>query len=243
MAKRIMKERFSATAALIVSLSVFLFAGYFWVTWTYAYYVAAKSSQLGIQKPQSTGSYAFNISVFLLAAGLVSLWIYKKLRWKPVDCDHDLTGSISGACCECGTLVTTSKFENVSPKRNFALIAFVIHSMIACIVFLLVHVNWGRTYGSMEDVWFLFLIIDFPVALVYFLADEIAFDYGASPYFRFAFLPFLIVLIAGGFQWYWVTRLILGYPFKEPDPMVCSTCEYNLTGNESGTCPECGEAI
>ena len=30
---------------------------------------------------------------------------------------------------------------------------------------------------------------------------------------------------------------------KRRRPMHCSTCGYNLTGNASGTCPECGTTI
>jgi hypothetical protein len=34
------------------------------------------------------------------------------------------------------------------------------------------------------------------------------------------------------------------FPRKSPDPVRrCSTCAYNLTGNASGVCPECGIAI
>jgi rubrerythrin len=30
---------------------------------------------------------------------------------------------------------------------------------------------------------------------------------------------------------------------KEPRPWECTVCGYNLTGNVSGVCPECGNAI
>ena len=30
---------------------------------------------------------------------------------------------------------------------------------------------------------------------------------------------------------------------RKPKPGHCQQCGYNLTGNESGTCPECGERV
>ncbi len=30
---------------------------------------------------------------------------------------------------------------------------------------------------------------------------------------------------------------------KRLSPCICQTCEYNLTGNVSGICPECGKPV
>ncbi len=46
----------------------------------------------------------------------------------------------------------------------------------------------------------------------------------------------------------WVLILVLGLPMaylwatRPVDPYACTTCGYNLTGNVSGNCPECGSA-
>jgi len=32
-------------------------------------------------------------------------------------------------------------------------------------------------------------------------------------------------------------------PLRLTNPNACLSCHYDLTGNESGTCPECGTAI
>ncbi len=32
-------------------------------------------------------------------------------------------------------------------------------------------------------------------------------------------------------------------PHAHSGPNACSTCQYDLTGNESGTCPECGTTV
>jgi hypothetical protein len=45
----------------------------------------------------------------------------------------------------------------------------------------------------------------------------------------------LVVLVPTGFLWYGDDRRI--------PPGHCRTCGYNLTGNVSGRCPECGTAI
>ena len=30
---------------------------------------------------------------------------------------------------------------------------------------------------------------------------------------------------------------------RQPDPRLCTRCGYDLTGNVSGTCPECGTGV
>jgi hypothetical protein len=47
------------------------------------------------------------------------------------------------------------------------------------------------------------------------------------------FLPFTTVAVVTGFLWYRDRRRI--------PPGHCQKCGYNLTGNVSGVCPECGE--
>jgi len=48
-------------------------------------------------------------------------------------------------------------------------------------------------------------------------------------------IPFLIVAIPTGLLWYRDRRPI--------PPGHCQKCGYNLTGNVSGVCPECGEKV
>jgi hypothetical protein len=48
-------------------------------------------------------------------------------------------------------------------------------------------------------------------------------------------MPFLIVALPTGFLWYRDRRRI--------PPGHCQKCGYNLTGNVSGACPECGEKV
>ena len=66
------------------------------------------------------------------------------------------------------------------------------------------------------------------------------FHYKASEVLPFYFLivplwmPFLLVTIPTAYL-FWIDRRI--------PPHCCQGCGYDLTGNVSGTCPECGERI
>jgi hypothetical protein len=47
-------------------------------------------------------------------------------------------------------------------------------------------------------------------------------------------------------EWAWMGRLTLGQAvdFLLPQaPRLCPTCDYNLTANATGVCPECGAAV
>ncbi|MCP4593487.1 MAG: hypothetical protein GY842_22345 [bacterium] len=75
----------------------------------------------------------------------------------------------------------------------------------------------------------------------------------AAAAFMFPFLYVLVWLILSP-PWSLVavvlacipTRMVytsLRWEVLENDGRYCVTCGYDLTANESGTCPECGEAI
>lgn len=56
----------------------------------------------------------------------------------------------------------------------------------------------------------------------------------------------LAALLLSAILMFFVGRrsLRLGRSLRQLDrPDVCSNCGYNLTGNESGTCPECGTEV
>lgn len=52
-----------------------------------------------------------------------------------------------------------------------------------------------------------------------------------------------LFVIATGLLARWAGGLRLRMLERKPDPSVCWVCEYNLTGNVSGVCPECGTAL
>ena len=50
--------------------------------------------------------------------------------------------------------------------------------------------------------------------------------------------PVWLLLVAAGFP-----TAILWWRDRRPKAGFCEVCKYDLTGNESGTCPECGSAV
>ncbi len=51
-------------------------------------------------------------------------------------------------------------------------------------------------------------------------------------------IPLWLVLLAGA-----VPTIVLWYRDRRPSPGHCKSCNYNLTANTSGTCPECGQPL
>jgi hypothetical protein len=49
-----------------------------------------------------------------------------------------------------------------------------------------------------------------------------------------------LILISLALPFIWLVR---PHPRRVTNPSVCSACGYNLTGNTSGVCPECGTAV
>ncbi len=130
--------------------------------------------------------------------------------------------------------------SNSSP-RNIACYVFIAHSLLAVLVLLLVERYWTRFGSGASELWVLFLLIDFPSAWFYFALDKWTLPFDLGLQFRFAVLPFLTVLLFGGWQWYMVTLVIFMYKQDRQARMgVCEQCGYDLAGNESGVCPECG---
>ena len=75
-----------------------------------------------------------------------------------------------------------------------------------------------------------FALITIPTAVA--LHIGVTFDIGLFVVLALC-LPVLMALIA---------RIRFPDTRSSPNPSVCSSCGYNLTGNTSGKCPECGAA-
>lgn len=58
-------------------------------------------------------------------------------------------------------------------------------------------------------------------------------------------LAAFVGLLAAGFLVYKIGRVVAKglRDWPEPGERRCRRCEYDLTGNQSGRCPECGERI
>lgn len=80
------------------------------------------------------------------------------------------------------------------------------------------------------------------------LATTVATRFGPDDWWwRFAIAPSASLVIFGGLQWYALTWAGIGiYRWQRRSQRPsgrCPACRYNLTGNTSGTCPECGTPI
>ena len=53
-----------------------------------------------------------------------------------------------------------------------------------------------------------------------------------------AFIPVWLLVVAAGFP-----TAILWWPDRRPEVGFCEVCKYDLTGNVSGRCPECGTSL
>ncbi len=51
-------------------------------------------------------------------------------------------------------------------------------------------------------------------------------------------VPYRLLVVPGA-----IPTAVLWYRDRRPPRGHCQHCGYNLTGNQSGTCPECGEAV
>lgn len=108
----------------------------------------------------------------------------------------------------------------------------------------------ARGYHAYE-IWAPFCVIDAPVVILwigicYFLPDSV------GDFFWVAYtLPYWLFLVGGSLQW----GLLAWLPFRFVDRRrrraaearrirgQCVSCGYDLTGNRSGRCPECGTAV
>ena len=58
---------------------------------------------------------------------------------------------------------------------------------------------------------------------------------------------FFLIAVVVGWCWCFAIAYVVGVPFriarKPRGDRHCRKCGYDLTGNVSGVCPECGEAI
>ncbi len=120
---------------------------------------------------------------------------------------------------------------------KYGLVLALVHFILsACIVLL------GR---SDPDNLMLFFIVDFPIMMVVdslavtwlFELMSVPGDSGVTPFIVLGTLFYLTVGVCLGLV---VSRLRQN---RSIPPGGCRECGYNLTGNESGICPECGTAI
>ncbi len=127
------------------------------------------------------------------------------------------------------------------------------HTCLVLFCYFIVKDGLSRNEGEVGMIWLCFYYIDFPLGMAAYPISYV-FDCLFGRQVRLAdenlFLG-IVFGILGGIQWFCIPWLIssLSRWVKEHIKQrrrirhLCVTCCYNLTGNESGVCPECGTPI
>ncbi len=137
---------------------------------------------------------------------------------------------------------------NPATKREWyfdpRFIVFVAHTALIAAFFLSVVVGLHFSEGLIVTPFFMCFIglVDLPALGLLIPFERWAYP-GLSSDLRFAAIG---LAVFGGAQWVAITHILVvlqGGRRRVPDPGKCRRCEYDLTGNVSGVCPECGTAI
>ena len=107
---------------------------------------------------------------------------------------------------------------------------------------------WDDAYGHAK--WHKFTLIVWPLILVVFVLCFVLGDWFFTSRFNPGvprIVPPMILGALGGFgfaatMWVVQRRVIQRYLWRRL-PHLCDHCGYDLTGNESGVCPECGHSL
>ena len=93
--------------------------------------------------------------------------------------------------------------------------------------------------------WLVPFFLDLPISILSSYATYLLSEGGwLAVDIELVVLPATFHVVLGGLQYYIVTKAILSWAQRRRiRPGHCLKCGYNLTGNVSGVCPECGERI
>ena len=191
------------------------------------------AATLGSTSPPSWQLYVAVTFVYFLPALLIAFAIYGWLTMDfgpksiPLDCcrqcGYDLAGNVGGRCPVCGDNVTSSKIASSRLhwfwRTAMAIFLACAYATVSIAVLrhpldTLAESMVDMLGGGSKQSW----QSGVGVSIVYFL-----------PVFLIAFA------IYG-----WLTKR---FGPRSIPPGCCRQCGYNLTGNVSGRCPECGEAV
>ena len=144
-------------------------------------------------------------------------------------CGYNLTGNVSGKCSECG-----EPCESVPVKREKSKV-LIRHRNTSRCSFL-----WSFSVGALV---FMFLIIASMLLLDWvmpMLNEALDYKTKSTVNLPVAMLVYFSLLLFSALAGEHVYSRMRWKPIRTDFPQ-CLTCNYNLTGNVSGICPECGE--
>ncbi|MCP4594423.1 MAG: hypothetical protein GY842_27140 [bacterium] len=181
-------------------------------------------------------SFKFPIHLFLVvftaigAYPVIPLFVrrFRSFRGLCAECAYDLTGNVSGVCPECGvrispegrrprTMRKTVRRERYSVGASLAAAAF-------AFPFLLLFTGIITT-----------ILLDVVLGLIA--------RWWPQPPDRVHFG--VLVAVAVVIAWVLARMIYTGLRWRrvEIDDRRCATCGCDLAGDESGTCPDCGESV
>jgi predicted RNA-binding Zn-ribbon protein involved in translation (DUF1610 family) len=235
-------QRMPACAALAVAVP----CGFLTFVFCIAALLAGASWAKGQFSPTWSGDIEGTAIIAAVLTGvilwpLLTLYMWRRLRWRYIDwddstcwaCGYDLTGNSTGICSECGRVLRDFSQIGaqaiVDPPPAAPVVDYVLATRTERMAW-----YWAGWLGLSCGAVFLVLssgilgAILAPMQTRYPLAAPAIWFIGIACALVGAVLVVLRAYAALRWQW------------KMWDEKTCWGCGYDLTGNLSGKCPECG---
>jgi hypothetical protein len=121
------------------------------------------------------------------------------------------------------------------------------HSVLVFAAFVYV-ASCFSTNQHVNFVWTWFLLVEIPTGwvgmfLMAFATHRFLEAGSNGVFYSWTIAPLIGFGLFGGAQWFVIGHLIDRWQSRWWPPGTCPQCGYNLTGNVTGRCPECGTCV